>query len=56
MVWLSTTTCTPRRPRRRLRPLVLRSLRWLPSMAKHGNFGEDSPLAGKEVHVVNPQM
>ena len=39
MVWSSTTTCTPRRPRRRLRPLPLRSmplsLRWLPSMAKH---------------------
>ena len=39
MVWLSTTTCTPRRPRRRLRPPLLRnmrlSLRWLPSMAKH---------------------
>ena len=54
MVWLSTTTCTPRRPRRRLRPPLLRnmrlSLRWLPSMAKHEN------LAGKKVHVVDPQM
>ena len=43
MVWLSTTTCTPRRPRRRLRPPLLRnmrfSLRWLPSMAKHENLG-----------------
>ena len=39
MVWLSATTYTPKRPRRRVRPLQLRnmhfSLRWLPSMAKH---------------------
>ena len=42
MVWLSTTTYTPRRPRRRLRPPLLRSmcfsLQWLPSMAKHENL------------------
>ena len=42
MVWLSTTTCTPCRPRRRLRPPLLRnmrlSLRWLPSMAEHENW------------------
>ena len=42
MVWLSTTTCTPSRPRRRLRPPLLRnmrlSLRWLPSMVKHENW------------------
>ena len=42
MVWLSTTTCTPSRPRRRLRPPLLRnmrlSLRWLPSMVKDENW------------------
>ena len=42
MVWLSTTTYTPRRPRRRLRLPLLRSmrfsLRWLPSMAKPENL------------------
>ena len=42
MVWLSTTTCTPRRPRKRLRHPLLRNMRlslpWLPSMAKHENF------------------
>ena len=39
MMWLSTTTCTPRRTRKRLRPPLLHnmrfSLRWLHSMAKH---------------------
>ena len=39
MVGLSTTTCKPRRPRRRLRHPLLHnmefSLRWLPSMAEH---------------------
>ena len=42
MVWLSTPTCTPDLPRRRLRPALLRkmrlNLRWLPSMAKLENF------------------
>ena len=42
MVWLSTTTCTPRRPHRGLRPPLLHnmrlSLRWLPSMAKRENL------------------
>ena len=41
-VWLSRTSCTPRRPRKRLRNSLLRnmrlSLRWLPSMAKHENL------------------
>ena len=45
MVWLSTATCTPRRPCRRLRPPVLRSmcfgLWWLRSMGKHENHLEE---------------
>ena len=42
MAWLSMTTCTPRHPRRRLRPPLLRNMRlslgWLPSRAKHENL------------------
>ena len=52
MVWLSTTTCTPRWPRRRLRPPLLRSmrfsLRWLPSMAKHENLERILHLRAKK--------
>ena len=42
MVWVSTTTCRPHLPRERLRPPLLRNMRfsrrWLPSIAKHANF------------------
>ena len=42
MVWLSTTTCRPNRPRKRLRPPLLRNMRfshrWLPFIAKHANL------------------
>ena len=51
MVWLSTTTCTPRRPRRRLRPPLLRSMRfslqWLPSMANPGGGRKKNSPRGK---------
>ena len=42
MVWLSTTTCRPNLPRKRLRPPLLRNMRfnrrWLPCIAKHANL------------------
>ena len=42
MVWLSTTTYKPNLPRKRLRPPLLRNMRfsrrWLPSIAKHANL------------------
>ena len=50
MVWLS--TCTPRWPCRRLRPPLLRSmrfsLRWLPSMARHENLERILQLRAKK--------
>ena len=42
MVWLSTTACRPNLPLKRLRPPLLRNMRfsfwWLPSIAKHANL------------------
>ena len=52
MVWLSTTTCTARRPHKRLRRPLLRSmrfsLRWLPSVAKHENLERIPHLQAKK--------
>ena len=42
MVWASTTTCKRNLPRKRVRPPLLRNMRftrrWLPSIAKYANF------------------
>ena len=58
MLWLSTTTCTPKpSPEEGSAPVVVRfALRWVPSLEKQENCNKILRLFTKKIHVVAPKL